>query len=132
MRRNEILVVEDHPELRAQLRGLFELAGFDVRTASDGEEALAALALRTPQVVVLDLVLPEISGYEVCEHIRGTPSLRHVPVAVISGRALAPDRAYAFDAGANTFLSKPFAPEALLAEVQRLLSSAEPSATVAA
>lgn len=132
MGRNEILVVEDHPELRAQLRGLFELAGYEVRTASDGEEALEALSLRTPEVVVLDLVLPEISGYEVCEYIRATPSLQHVPVAVISGRALAPDRAYAFEAGANTFLSKPFAPEALLAEVQRLLTSRAPDAIVAA
>lgn len=117
-----ILVVEDHPELRQQLGEALTQLGFEVRLAADGEQAMELLQQFRPRLVCLDLCLPEISGYEVCDYVRSDPELQDTVVLVMSGRTLPMDRAYAMEAGADAFLEKPFALPVLLAELQRLLN----------
>src|SRR4051812_29340381 len=105
--RSQVLVVEDEPETRKLLRKYLEKLGLDVMEAATGKSALALLETHVPALVCLDLMLPEISGYDVCERIRATPRLQSIPVLVISARAQPPDRALAEELGATAYLIKP-------------------------
>jgi CheY-like chemotaxis protein len=105
--RSLVLVVEDEPETRKLLRKYLEKLGAEVLEAVSGKAALAVLETRLPALVCLDLMLPEISGYDVCERMRAIPRLQGVPVLVISARAQPPDRALAEELGANAYLIKP-------------------------
>ena len=100
-------MVDDDPEVRKLIRKYLEKLGFEVYEAPTGKAALAMLANLDPSLVCLDLMLPELSGYEICAHIRATPRLEHVPVLVISARSMPPDRAEAEEAGASAYLIKP-------------------------
>ncbi len=104
--------------------------GHEVVEASDGKAALVALESTSPDLICLDLMLPEVSGYEICEKIRATPRLSRIPVLVISGRSTPTDRAYALEAGANAYLLKPYHARELEAQVSALLGAgaAEPGA----
>lgn len=76
-----------------------------------------------PDLVCLDLTLPDVSGYDVCEHIRRTPAIANVPVLMVSARNLPEDKAYAEEAGANAYLGKPFTPEELAKRVRQVLKA---------
>jgi two-component system OmpR family response regulator len=104
---SQVLVVEDEPDTRKLLRKYLEKLGLDVLEAASGRAALAVLESHLPALVCLDLMLPEISGYDVCERIRATPRLNGMPVLVISARAQPPDRALAEELGATAYLIKP-------------------------
>jgi DNA-binding response OmpR family regulator len=136
--RKTILLVEDAPAVRSALRRCLEALGHEVREAADGRAALDELTRRSPDLVVLDLVLPQVSGYEVCEALRASSAEAHrsVPVLVISGRVLPEDRAEALEAGADAFLAKPFGLAEFRARVESLLRlgaerSARPVAAIA-
>ena len=101
------LVVEDDPEIRKLIRKYLEKMGLEVREASTGKAAFVALSNTVPQLVCLDLMLPETSGYDICNHIRKTPALKGVRVLVISARSMPPDRAHAEEVGADAYLIKP-------------------------
>lgn len=120
-----VLVVEDHPDLRAAVSAALREAGFEVRDVGDGQSAVEVAETFRPELLCLDLVLPERSGYEVCEHLRADPRFAGLKVVVISGRAQAMNRAHAFEAGANAFLAKPFEMNALLAQVDALFDAPE-------
>ena len=102
-----VLVVEDDPEIRKLLRKFLEKLGMEVREASTGKAAILALEEKTPNLVCLDLMLPEVSGYAICERIRATSATRHLPVLIISARSTPHDRALAEDVGATAYLMKP-------------------------
>jgi len=101
------LVVEDDPEIRKLLRKYLEKLEFGVSEAGTGKAAWALLQGTRPSLVCLDLMLPESSGYEICERIRATPRLRDLPVLIVSARSLPPDRAVAEEVGATAYLIKP-------------------------
>src|SRR6267378_2595757 len=107
MGKSHVLVVEDDPDIRKLLRKYLEKLELLVTEAATGKAALAHLETETPELVCLDLMLPESSGYDICGHIRRTPHLLEVPVLVISARSLPPDRALAEELGANAYLIKP-------------------------
>ena len=117
------LVVEDDPEVRKLVRKSLERLDFAVTEARTGKEAMDLLAKLQPELVCLDLMLPEQSGYEICEHIRRTTGLRHVPVLVISARALPEDRAHAEEVGADGYLIKPFTFSDFTAKVTQLMKA---------
>lgn len=119
--RQTALLVEDDPDLRGQLRIALEGLGLEVTEAASGRQAVDALAEGAPDLVVLDLMLPEVSGFELCELIRSAPPLQHVPVLVTSARGLPQDRAEAEDCGADEYLIKPFTQRELASAVRRLL-----------
>jgi two-component system chemotaxis response regulator CheY len=114
------LVVEDDPEVRKLVRKSLERLAFTVAEARTGKEAMELLAKSEPDLVCLDLMLPEQSGYEICEYIRKTTALRSVPVLVISARALPEDRAHAEEVGADAYLIKPFSFAQFAAKVTAL------------
>lgn len=119
-----VLVVEDSPMFRRMLSDMLRSLGYArVLEAFSGQAALELLARERPDLVCLDLTLPDISGYEVCEHIRATPGLRDVPVLMISARTQTMDRAQAEEAGASGYLMKPFTPEELRQQVERVMAA---------
>ncbi len=101
------LVVEDDPEIRKLLRKYLEKLGFEVVEAGTGKAAMAALEQWRPTLLCLDLMLPESSGYQICETIRATAHLADLPVLVVSARSMPPDRALAEEVGATAYLMKP-------------------------
>ncbi len=106
--RKSAIVVEDDPAIRKLLRKYLEKLDFDVREAGNGRAALSLLKEeQIPSLVCLDVMLPELSGYEILEYIRATPRLKEVPILIVSARALPTDRALAEDLGANAYLVKP-------------------------
>ena len=106
--RRKVLVVEDHPDARALVRTLLKAMEIDVVDVSEGRSALKALESFRPDLVCLDLMLPELSGFDVCEFMRSRPELREVPILVMSARARPMDRAFAEEVGATAYLVKPF------------------------
>jgi CheY-like chemotaxis protein len=120
-RRSLVLVVEDEPETRKLLRKYLEKLGLEVLEAASGRAALALLETHLPALVCLDLMLPEISGYDVCERIRANPRLQGVPVLVISARSQPPDRALAEEVGATAYLIKPVRWNTFSETIHRLL-----------
>lgn len=120
-RKKQVLIVEDDVALRRELRESLQARGFDTLEAGDGESARNQLAEHSPDLVCLDLVLPESSGYELCDYIRASAAHRLTQVLMMSDRVLPGDRAAAMDAGANDYLPKPFSRAQLLARIAALL-----------
>ncbi len=113
-----ILVVDDEPQIRRALRTSLEAHGYEVRTASNGTEAVEAAAEAAPDLVFLDLGLPDLDGTQVIERVR---SFSDVPVIVVSVRDRQTDKVEALDAGADDYVTKPFAMEELLARLRAAL-----------
>lgn len=122
-----VLVVEDEHALVTLLRYNFEAAGYEVATALDGEEALLAISERRPDLIVLDWMLPSISGLEVCRQIRRKPETRDVPVIMLTARGEEGDRVRGLDSGADDYVTKPFSPNELVARVRAVLRRSRPS-----
>ena len=119
--RRTILVVEDHPPQLAAIRAVVSEMGLDLIVAADGAAAKECLARAVPDVVCLELLLPDSSGYELCELIRSSPAHRDVPILVLSDRASPGDRAHALEVGADAFLVKPWLDDQLRARIELLL-----------
>jgi two-component system, OmpR family, response regulator len=119
--RRTVLVVEDDPELRKIVRLYLEGLGMEVSEVAGGRAAILHVAVHRPDLVCLDLMLPELSGYEVCEFIRNEVRLRGVPILIMSARGLPQDRAYAEQMGASTYLVKPFKRQAFNAAVLEII-----------
>ncbi len=122
-----ILIVEDEQALVTLLRYNFEAAGYEVATALDGDEALMAIAERRPDLIVLDWMLPSISGLEVCRQVRRKAETRDVPVIMLTARGEEADRVRGLDSGADDYVTKPFSPTELVARVRAVLRRARPS-----
>lgn len=116
-----VLVVDDDEMSRVVLRRLLEAEGLEVTAASNGHEALAALRARTPDLVMLDVVMPGIDGFEICRRLKADPATRLTPVILVTGLTAVTDRLTGIDAGADDILSKPFGAEELTARVRSLL-----------
>ncbi len=121
--RQTVLLVEDDPFARSLVKNYLEKMGLSVVEAADGRSALRQLTKMVPDLTCLDLVLPECSGYEVCEFIQRTPAIRDSPILVMSGRALPEDRAHAIELGASAYLIKPFTRTEFTKQVDTLLRS---------
>ena len=116
------LVVEDDPDVRGLVGTMLRDLGLEVAEVAEGRSAILHLAVhQPPDLVCLDLMLPELSGYDVCEFMRGEARLRSVPILIMSARSLPQDRAYAEQVGASTYLVKPFKRKAFRAAVDELL-----------
>ena len=113
-----ILVVEDPEDNRQILRDLLAHAGFDVIEVGDGEQALPAAIAHHPDVILMDIQLPLLDGYEATRRIKADPAVKHIPVIVVTSYALSGDEAKARDAGCDAYVAKPFSPKALLAKIR--------------
>ena len=121
-----VLVVEDEDALATLLQYNLEKEGYDVRLAPDGEEALTAVDERAPDLVVLDWMLPKVSGVEVCRRIRSRPATRNLPVIMLTARAEESDRIRGLDTGADDYLTKPFSMAELAARIRAVLRRIRP------
>ena len=115
-----ILVVEDQEDNRRIMRDLLVNAGYELIEADSGEEALTAVEKRRPDLILMDIQLPVIDGYEATRRIRSNPDFTAIPIIAVTSYALAGDEAKALAAGCNEYVTKPFSPRALLAKVQEL------------
>jgi two-component system KDP operon response regulator KdpE len=122
--RQHVLVVDDEPQILRALQTNLRGAGYDVTTAATGEEALSAAAIRPPDAVILDLVLPDRSGTEVARELRSWSS---VPILVLSAVGDEHEKVTALDAGADDYVTKPFGMDELLARLRAALRRAGPS-----
>ena len=123
-----VLIVEDEAPLVTLLRYNLEREGFDVAEAVDGEEALLRIAEAKPDAVLLDWMLPNVSGIEVCRQLRRSPSTRTVPIIMLTARGEESDRVRGLNSGADDYVVKPFSPSELIARVRAVIRRAQPSA----
>jgi len=116
-----ILVVEDDVSLRTILRIQLERAGYDVRAAQDGEEALRMVAEDMPDLILLDVMMPGMNGYEVCHALKSDVTTANIPVIMLTARSEQEDRIRGLSGGANDYLTKPYEVEELLVRVRNIL-----------
>jgi len=122
-----VLVVEDEAALVTLLRYNLEREGFEVIEARDGEEALLLAKERRPDLVLLDWMLPLVSGIEVCRQLRRLPETRAVPVVMLTARGEEADKVRGLDSGADDYITKPFSPGELVARLRALLRRSRPA-----
>jgi two-component system, cell cycle response regulator DivK len=122
-----ILVIEDQEDNRQILRDLLTSADFEVIEAEDGETGLAAAATHRPDLILMDIQLPKIDGYEATRRLKADAALHAIPVIVVTSYALAGDDGKARSAGCDGYISKPYSPRQLLAKVREYLAQATPT-----
>jgi DNA-binding response OmpR family regulator len=118
-----VLVVDDEEEIREVLRLTLALAGYDVREAEDGKRALASVEVDPPDLIILDVLMPGMNGFEVCRQVRGDSRSAHVPILMLSAKTDARSRAEGLHAGATAYLTKPIAADQLIRHVADALDS---------
>ena len=119
-----VLVAEDEPNIVESLAFLLERAGFEVSVKTDGRQALAAAIENPPDVLVLDVMLPELDGYEVLRQLRADQRSHSLPVLMLTAKGQREDRETALDCGADIFMTKPFANADIVAAVEQLAGDA--------
>jgi DNA-binding response OmpR family regulator len=118
---SRILIVDDEPSIVISLEYLMKREGFEVAVASDGEAALAAVAARPPDLVILDVMMPKLNGFEVCQRLRAEPAWRGVRILMLTAKGRESELQKGLSLGADAYVTKPFSTRDLVAEVRRLL-----------
>ncbi len=116
-----ILVVEDQEDNRRIMRDLLTSVGYEVIEAVTGEDGVAMAESHRPDLILMDIQLPGLDGYEATRQIKANPDLEHIPIIVVTSYALSGDDVKAFEAGCNAYVSKPFSPRELLAKIREYL-----------
>ncbi len=122
----KILVVDDNPDVRFLVGARLRMNGYEVVTAEDGESAIEISLQEKPALLLLDLGLPNMTGFEVCRTLKANPSTRAIPIIVLSAKSQQTDRDRAFELGAEGYMVKPCAPGPLLGEIRNLLERSAP------
>jgi DNA-binding response OmpR family regulator len=117
-----VLIADDDEDIRALVAFRLERAGYDVVTAGDGEQALRLALEHAPQLAVLDVMMPKLTGLEVTRRLRAEEATSAIPVILLTARVQEADIAAGFDAGAADYIKKPFSPQELRARVQTILA----------
>jgi two-component system phosphate regulon response regulator PhoB len=117
----KVLVVDDEPDAVELIAFNLKSAGYDVITANDGREGLKKARSAPPQLLILDLMLPEVDGLEVCKILRRDPATSDIPIIMLTAKAAEIDRVLGLELGADDYLTKPFSPRELVLRVKRLL-----------
>jgi two-component system, cell cycle response regulator DivK len=118
-----VLVVEDYQDAREMYAAYLQFSGFDVAEATDGFEAIEKANQLMPDIVLMDLALPRMDGWEATRRLKNDDRTRHIPIVALTGHALAGYAEGARQAGCDAFVTKPCLPDALVAEIKRLLDS---------
>jgi DNA-binding response OmpR family regulator len=116
-----VLIIEDDPDIARLVAHYLEMAGFTTERVANGCDALAALAARVPDALVLDLMLPLMDGLEVCRHVRANPKTALIPIVMLTARGEESERIVGLELGADDYLTKPFSPKELVARIRALL-----------
>lgn len=119
----QLLLVDDEPGVRISVKEyLQEVGGFEVQAASNANEALQMLEKQTPDLVISDIMMPQLDGYEFLKKLREDPRFKNLPVIFLTARGMTTDRIKGYQAGVDAYLSKPFEPDELVAMVENLLN----------
>jgi two-component system cell cycle response regulator DivK len=118
---HRVLVVEDTADNRQIIRDVLGAAGFELLEATDGAEGLAAATANVPDLILMDIQLPVMDGYETTRRIKADPGLKHIPIVAVTSYALSGDEEKTRAAGCDAYLAKPFSPRQLLAMVRSFL-----------
>ena len=124
--KKKLLVVDDEKELVDLLRIRLEMNGYEVVTAYDGQEGLEKAKAEKPDLIILDLMLPKMDGYKVCALLKKDNRFNHIPIILFTAKAQEADIKLGQEVGAEGYLTKPYIPETLLAEIRRLLETVRP------
>ena len=116
-----VLVVEDDPDIADLIRRYLQKGGFEVEVRASGREALSAIAASPPDLLVLDLMLPHVSGLDICRSVRADEKTAAIPIIMVTARADESERIAGLDTGADDYIGKPFSPGELVARVRALL-----------
>jgi len=116
-----VLIADDEPNIVISLEFLLQEAGYEVRVARDGQEALEVLNAQVPDLILLDVMLPRVSGFDVCQRIRSNPAWSAMRVLMLSAKGREAEVAKGLELGADAYITKPFAIKDLMAEVARQL-----------
>lgn len=122
-----VLIVEDEIPIVTMLRYNLEREGFKVFTTDDGKEALTMVKENRPDVIVLDWMLPSMSGIDVCKQLRWNPDTKNIPIIMLSARGEEADRIRGLDTGADDYMTKPFSPSELIARIRAVFRRIRPS-----
>ena len=117
----KILISEDERDIRNLIAFTLEFAGYDVIATKDGQEAVEVIPVEMPDLILLDVRMPRMTGYEVCREIKENEDTKHIPVIFLSAKGQDAEIQEGIDAGAEEYLVKPFAPDDLLARVKAIL-----------
>jgi len=117
----KILVVDDEPNIVRSLTFVLDKGGYDVSIAGDGVEAMSMIRESKPNILILDVMMPNKSGYDVCSEIKSDPELRDIHVVMLTAKGQVGDREAALSQGADEYISEPFSPIEILARVKELL-----------
>lgn len=120
----KVLIVDDNPNALKLVGYALHREGFEVAVAKDGPEALAKAEADTPDIIILDIMMPDMDGYEVCRRLRAMPQTERTPVIMLTAKSRAEDRVMGFQAGADDYVTKPVLPAELVARVRALLARA--------
>jgi DNA-binding response OmpR family regulator len=123
----DILIAEDEPSILESLDFILRRAGWSIAAVTDGEAVLSTLRRAPPRLVVLDVMLPKRSGFDVLKQIRADDMLRELPVLILTAKGQAKDRRTAEELGADGFVTKPYANAEVVDEVRRLIGAAHPA-----
>src|SRR5205807_3030831 len=126
-----ILIVEDDPDIAELVGRYLDKAGFTTERVGSGKDALNAIALKAPDLLVLDLMLPQVDGLEICRRVRANDGTAAMPIIMLTARAEESERIVGLELGADDYLAKPFSPNELVARVRALLRRAQRAATFA-
>lgn len=118
-----ILVVDDEAMNRELLEAILHIEHYQVYVARDGQTALQAVADHQPDLILLDVRMPDLSGFEVCEQLRSNPTTAHIPIVLLSGFDESEERERGMNAGADLYLARPFGADTLLTVVRRFLNA---------
>ena len=119
-----VLIVDDEPNIVAALEFLLQKNGYQVKVAANGEDALAQLDAFRPDLVLLDVMMPKVSGYEVCQRMRAQPQWRHIKIVVLSAKGREVEVNKGMSLGADLYVTKPFSSAELVATLGKLLMGA--------
>jgi DNA-binding response OmpR family regulator len=125
--KRKVLIADDEPNIVTALEFLLKRAGYDVRIAANGEEALALVASYVPDLVLIDIMMPLKSGYEVCRKLRERPDWRHIKIVMVTAKGREAEVNKGLSIGADLYVTKPFSTQELIAAVDRLLADPAPA-----
>jgi DNA-binding response OmpR family regulator len=120
---SKILIVDDEPNIVLSLEFLMKKAGYEVRTAADGEAALEAVAAACPDLILLDVMMPRKNGYEVCQAIRDNPAWKDTRVIMLTAKGRDVEREKGLALGADDYITKPFSTQEVVERVQEMLAA---------
>ena len=118
---HKILVVDDDPYILMSLEFLMKKNGYEVMVARNGNEALDILNKQVPQLVLLDIMMPDVDGYEICKHIKSSTSLKNTKVIFMSAKTKETDIKKGYDLGASLYVTKPFSTRELIKQIKELM-----------